>query len=136
MAQFIESFQQFTKKENAFVIKIDRLNQEPKLFENSKYYNFYVRIFVDIDPNWTRKNNIYTLDDINFVKYELHPTYKQAIRISEDRSKNFEIKVWTYGFYPIRATLFLKLAQTLDIRGEVRFPVSPEERLRNKGEVW
>lgn len=134
--QFIKSYEEFAKKTNAFVIRTDRVRNEPKEFPNSKYLNFYVRVYIDIDPEIAAKNTVYNYEDINFVKYELHPSYKDRYRVSEDRANKFEIKIWTYGFFDIKASIYMKLAQSLELTGMVKFTVLPEEKTRNKGEVW
>jgi len=135
MAKFLESYEEFETKSNAFVIKVDRdRNVAPKKFEQSKYLNFYVRIYIDIENSFSSKSP-YQLDDISFVKYELHPSYLEPIRTSSDRRNNFELKVWTYGFFPIKAIIYLKLGTSLTINGNVEFPVSEEEKKINKEEL-
>lgn len=133
--QFIKSYEEFSKKESAFVLRVERLmNIEPKHFGDGKYLNFYIRIFIDIEKS-TYSSNIYQLQDVSFVQYELHPSYRQPIRISEDFEHNFELKVWTYGFYPIKATVYLKLGPPITLLGNVEFPVTDKEKEQNKGEV-
>ena len=45
------------------------------------------------------------LKDIHFVKYILHPTFKNPERIAVDRSDKFAIEIRTYGFFEIKALL-------------------------------
>jgi len=118
------------------IIRTERARPDAKEFPGSKYLNFYVRIYIDIDPEIAAKNNVYNYDDINFVKYELHPSYKDRFRISEAKANQFEIKIWTYGFFEIKASIYMKLAQSLELTGMVKFNVFPAEKARNKGEVW
>ena len=135
--QFSKSYENLETKSNAFIIKVERdKNVEPKNFDRSKYLNYYVRIYIDIDPSaLSRLQNAYYFDDISFVKYELHPSYVEPIRTSSDQRNNFELKVWSYGFYPIKATIYLKTGNSLTIPGEVKFEVSDEEKKRNAGEL-
>jgi hypothetical protein len=135
MQKFISSIEEFQTKSNAFVIKVERIpNIQPKRFEKSKYLNFYIRIFIDIDNTSTSKN-IYLMNDISFVRYELDPSYVDPIRISKDRTKNFELKVWTYGFYRVKATIYLNLGSPIDVYGEVKFDVTEEEKKMNREEL-
>lgn len=132
--EFLKTYQEFATKQNAFVIKVERdRNVEARKFANSKYLNFYIRIYIDVENSSAR--NIYTLDDVSFVKYELHPSYKEPVRVASDRQNNFELKVWTYGFYPIKATVYLKYGGSVNVRGNVEFPDSPKEKETNQGEV-
>ncbi len=61
------------------------------------------------------------LDDIDNVQYELHPTFKQRIRVAESRSNNFEIRIWTYGYFKIRAKLILFNGNVKSIEGFVKW---------------
>lgn len=137
MQQFIRQYNEFETKTNAFILKVERDSMvAPRKFEKSKFLNFYVRIFIDINPALLSNfQNSYTLDDISFVKYELHPSYLEPIRTSSDNRNNFELKVWTYGFYPIKATIYLKMGSPLLLNGEVKFEVTDEERKINRGEL-
>lgn len=135
MTQFLKSYEEFETKSNAFVIKVERdRNVESKKFADSKYLNFYVRIYIDIDTSYSTKNP-YQLDDVSFVKYELHSSYSDPIRTSSDRRNNFELKVWAYGFYPIKSIIYLRMGTSLAITGNVEFSVSDEEKRINKEEV-
>lgn len=137
MQQFLKSYEEFETKSNAFVIKVERDWKVPaKKFEKSKYLNFYVRIYIDVDNlSSSSSQKIYQLDDISFVKYELHRSYLEPIRTSSDRRNNFELKVWAYGFYPIKATIYLKWGTSFTITGNVKFKVSDEEIKRNNDEL-
>lgn len=48
------------------------------------------------------------LDNIDHVEYELHPTFRQRIRSSNNRRGKFEITIWTWGYFSIQARLFMK----------------------------
>ena len=137
MQQFLKSYDEFETKSNAFIIKVEReRNIEPKKFESSKYLNFYVRMYIDIDTSFLRSSQIpYQLDDISFVKYELHKSYREPIRTSSDMRNNFELRVWTYGFYPVKATIYLKMGSSFSISGNVKFEVTEDEKKRNKEEL-
>ncbi len=137
MQPFSKSYDSFETKSNAFIVKVERdRNVEPRNFPGSKYLNYYVRIFIELDRSaLSRLQNAYYLDDISLVKYELHRSYIEPVRTSSDQRNNFELKVWTYGFYPIKATIYLKSGNSITIPGEVKFEVSDEEKKRNAGEM-
>ncbi len=130
--QFLKNFNESIQKQNSFVIKVER-DMTVTPLKGEKYLNFMVRIFIDTDA--TSSRNAYTLDDVSLVKYELHPSYRNRIRVSEDRAKNFEAKVWTYGYYPVKATVYLKLGPPIILAGSVNFFLTPEEKEINKAGI-
>lgn len=46
-----------------------------------------------------------TLSDIEYVEYELHPTFSDNVRISKDRDGGFPIEFWTWGEFEILVTV-------------------------------
>jgi hypothetical protein len=143
--QFLKTYEEFTRKREAFVLRVERdYSVMPKHFPDSKFLSFYVRIFLDVDTSISASQRMsalptppqyYTLDDVKLVKYELHPSYYERTRVAENPVNNFEAKVWTYGFYPIQALVLLKFGQTIIVKGNVEFPVSPEEKAMNRNEL-
>ncbi|MBK0403009.1 hypothetical protein I5M27_08420 [Adhaeribacter sp. BT258] len=130
--QFIKKYEEFSKKQNAFIIRVERdFTVKPKTFPGGKYLNYYIRIFIDIDSSvfsqisgsTSNIQNIINLGDIKKVIYHLHKSYHEPIRVAQNADNKFEIKVWSYGFYPIKATLFLKYGHSIELHGEVKFPV-------------
>ena len=96
-------------------IKSDKvLDKKPKKFRKDGKYFHFVRIYLD-------SHNSQDLDIIEFVEYELHPTFRNRYRVSEDRSKNFETKLWTYGYFDISAKLILIDGTEETITGKVRW---------------
>lgn len=61
------------------------------------------------------------LDAIDSVQYELHPSFRQRIRVSENRAENFEIRIWTYGYFKIRAKLLMRDDSIKSAEGIVRW---------------
>jgi hypothetical protein len=135
--EFLKSYKEFNAKESAFVLKVDRIKDvKPDRFKNGKYLNFFIRIFLDIDEkSGNNRENIYSINDVSFVRYELDPSYRDPYRISESPQNNFELRVWTYGFYPFKATVYLKFGATVALNGFVHFDVSEQEKAQNRGEV-
>jgi hypothetical protein len=61
------------------------------------------------------KNRIYLtgpdVGKVKSVKYILHPSFPNPERISEDSSKSFEIWIWTWGRFPVKAIITTKTDQ-------------------------
>ncbi len=64
-------------------IRSERLGPSEK--HNEKYY-IYVRIFLE---ETRRGAGSLTLDDIDYVIYKLHPTFRNPLRRSDKRTANF-----------------------------------------------
>lgn len=73
----------------------------PKQFNAGGTSHYYIRIWVQADVSDD-------LDKIRFVKYHLHPTFKKPTRLSSERISDFDIKIWTYGFFEVKVDLFFK----------------------------
>jgi len=124
----IKSFDYLNKRQNVFVLKTERIaDVEPKLFKDGKYWNYYIRIYLDVERDAVNQD-IYDLSDVSFVRYQLHHSYKQPVRIAESKENNFQLLVWTYGFYQLKATVFLKLSSPLTVLGQVYFSVSEHDK--------
>lgn len=134
--QFIKSYQDFAKKQPAFVIRTERIaDTPPKRFKDGKLLHFYIRVFIDVEESARGNSAFYQLSDVKLVKYELHPSYYEPNRISEDPANAFEIRIWAYGFFDIKSVVLLQMGQSLDLRGYVRWPVTAEEIASNKDEL-
>lgn len=46
------------------------------------------------------------LQRVASVQYELHPTFKEPVRTSSSAAENFAISIWTWGMFPVKATLY------------------------------
>ena len=88
---------------------------EPKRFNEKGRLHFYIRIFLEADPE--------ELDKIELVKYTLHPTFVNPVRVSANRDTNFDIKIWSYGYFDTKALLVMRDGNTTEISGYVRWPV-------------
>ena len=88
-------------------------------------YYIYVRIFLEDTSQGAE------LDNIDYVVYKLHPSFKNPLRRSDDRRSNFEIKIWTYGWFHISATIIPKQGLPMEIKGKVEFTPTPEEIATN-----
>lgn len=52
------------------------------------------------------------LSHVSYVEYELHPTFKQPIRISKNAHNNFEIEIMTWGTFVVKYKVLLKDGNT------------------------
>ena len=97
-----------------------RINSEqvkgstPIHFRKGGHPHFKVRICLASD-------DASELDQVAFVKYELHPSFKDRYRSTSDRSSGFEIKIRTYGYFEISARLTKADGEESTVKGEVEF---------------
>jgi len=96
---------------------------EPKRFNENGRLHFYVRIFLQAGPE--------DLDGIELVKYTLHPTFVNPVRVSASRDTNFDIKIWSYGYFDISALLVMRDGSTREVGGYVRWPVPAGVKLED-----
>jgi transcription initiation factor IIF auxiliary subunit len=100
-----------------YELEVERVPGVPlKVFKENGRKNFYVRLFI-------QSENPSDLDQIDFVIYELHPTFRKPKRMSKDRSNGFDLKIWTWGFFPISAQIFLKNGDVRSVTGYVKYKV-------------
>lgn len=73
-----------------------------------------------------------SLDDVSTVIYELDSSFGDSrFQKSSTRRNDFEIRIWTYGWFIIKATVILKSGRAYELRGKVEFPVSDQEKAKN-----
>ncbi len=85
-----------------------------KKFRTKGRVHHNIRIYLATD-------NQSELDDIDAVKYELHPSFKERIRLAENRSNNFEVRIWSYGYFRVNAKIFLKSGNITSVEGFVKW---------------
>jgi transcription initiation factor IIF auxiliary subunit len=54
------------------------------------------------------------LDEVEFVEYSLHPTFKKQKRVSRNRPNNFSITFWTWGMFNIDVTIHLHSGEIIN----------------------
>ena len=64
-----------------------------KKFNKGGREHYHLGVWIDDDD---RK-----LDQINYVEYKLHSTFKNPVRKSSNRRNNFSITFWTWGMFQI-----------------------------------
>jgi hypothetical protein len=111
------------KKAVGFQISSARVNR-PSVLEDGLRY-IYVRIFLE---GTTDGQDYVGLDDVDYVIYKLHPSFEDSrLQRSGNRSSNFEIKIWTYGWFKTSATVITKDGQAFEIGGKVEFTPTEDE---------
>lgn len=100
-----------------FQLKVERVEGVPmKVFKANGRKNFYVRLFID-------SNEPSDLDHIDLVIYELHPTFRKPKRMSKEKNNGFEIKIWTWGYFPVNAQVFMKNGDVRPVSGYVKYDI-------------
>lgn len=67
-----------------------------KRFHKGGYEHFYLHIYVDGEDA--------ELDSLERVEYQLHSTFDRPLRVARDRSRNFQLNIWTWGEFDIYVT--------------------------------
>lgn len=77
------------------------------------------------------RNRIYLtggdLDKVAQVKYLLHPSFPNPIAVSEDATNDFEVWIWSWGGFPIKATVTTKSGQVFEKEFDFSFKTKFEE---------
>ena len=87
---------------------------EPKTFREGGRPHQNVRIYLEADESTD-------LEQIEMVRYELYPTFRERLRVSNDPTKQFEIRIWTYGYFQILAGLYMQDGARQEIKGMVKW---------------
>lgn len=81
-------------------INCKKLNYDAKTFRPNGKPHYRISVSLDLDD--VEKENIHA------VSYHMHPTFKERELFSRNACSNFEVQFWTYGWFDIKAELFLK----------------------------
>ncbi len=77
------------------------------------------------------RNRIYLigadLDKVKQVKYLLHPSFSNPVAVSEDPTNGFEAWIWSWGGFPIKATITTKSGQVFEKELDFSFKNKFEE---------
>lgn len=77
------------------------------------------------------RNRIYVsgldLDKVKQVKYLLHPSFSNPVAVSEDPTNDFEVWIWSWGGFPIKATIITKTGQVFEKDFDFSFKSKFEE---------
>jgi TIR domain/prokaryotic YEATS domain len=86
---------------------------DEKLYDNEKQaYEWHLRL------NTT--DNI--LDQIDYVRYELHPTFVNPERIIRDRKSAFQLRLVGWGVFEIPVTIHFKDGSSVQTNHHLQFP--------------
>jgi len=81
------------------------------------------------------RNRIYLaggdLDKVKQVKYLLHPSFSNPVAVSEDATNSFEAWIWSWGGFPIKATITTKSGQVFEKDFDFSFKSKFEEAQSN-----
>ncbi|UCC53633.1 MAG: hypothetical protein JSV68_06590 [Anaerolineaceae bacterium] len=87
---------------------------EPRIFRRGGKSHYKVRIYLEpTDED--------SLSSIKSVQYKLHSSFREPFRVSDDFRNKFEIKIWTWGYFEIEATLIMTNGTTELVEGYVRW---------------
>lgn len=82
------------------------------------------------------RNRIYLtgvdLNKVKKVKYLLHPSFSNPIAVSEDATNSFEAWIWSWGGFPIKATITTNSGQVFEKQFDFSFK-SKFEEAQSKG---
>ena len=98
----------------AFSVRCRKLNLPTREFRDGGRVHYRVKI-------WIRATETDSLDDIQEVVYQLHKSFKVPERKASDRKSRFALKIWSYGFFDITATLTLNSGEKPTIHGRVEW---------------
>ena len=77
------------------------------------------------------RNRIYLegsdLDKVKEARYFLHESFNQPEGVVGDPANNFEIWIWSWGGFPIKATITTKTGQTFEKDFDFSFKTKFEE---------
>jgi len=82
------------------------------------------------------RNRIYLtgmdIDKVMQVEYLLHPSFSNRVAVSRDPTNDFEAWIWSWGGFPIKATITTKSGQVFEKEFDFSFKTEFEEA-QNKG---
>jgi hypothetical protein len=67
------------------------------------------------------------LDKVKEVKYLLHPSFSNPMAVSRDPTSNFEVWIWSWGGFPVKATITTKSGQVFEKNFDFSFKSKFEE---------
>ncbi len=71
------------------------------------------------------------LEQVESVKYILHPTFSNPIRIIKDRSQGFRLKASGWGTFEIKAFIYFKNGKKIKLEHELELNYEPKSGTSN-----
>ena len=82
----------------SFTVKHELVKRDGKIrfrkFSEKGYEHFNIRLYIE-GP----------IEQVEYVEYELHPTFKDTNRIIRKRAGGFPLNIWTWGEFDIIVTI-------------------------------
>lgn len=98
----------------SFTVKHELVKKDGKIrfrkFSSQGREHFNIRLFIE-GP----------IDEVEFVEYELHPTFRNTNRIVRDRAGGFPLTIWTWGEFDIIVTIHPKRGDREQIVYQLKF---------------
>jgi transcription initiation factor IIF auxiliary subunit len=128
-AQTTSTLQNATKMNQAPIATLTTLNVE---VESDVYSEKDRQVLYCPKGNYmVVRNRIYLtgvdLDKVKQVKYLLHPSFSNPVAVSEDATNSFEAWIWSWGGFPIKATITTKSGQVFEKEFDFSFKTKFEE---------
>lgn len=108
----ISSYKEFRKKKFALNIKSEKLSNAVDNGGRS-----YIRLSLEAAPG----DDYVNISDINFVEYELPPTFTPSIYVSKEPNGGFEIKVWALSGFNVRCSVYMRSGGIEYIESNITF---------------
>ena len=89
-----------------------------KVFQGGNREHYHIRIWLDGPEE--------DLDQVEYVVYVLHPTFRNRTRRAKNRDKKFEISIWTWGLFVIQTSIHFKNGQIKDIKYYLSYDLPPD----------
>lgn len=84
---------------------------------------------------WVEADSEQELDQIQYVEYELHPSFQNRIRKSENRKNDFSITFWSWGTFKVSAKLhMIGRQEPILISHDLKYEL-PQDTLENYVDV-
>lgn len=90
-----------------------------KRFKEGGRRHFHIGIWIDGSEQ--------ELSEINFVEYELHSSFKNRIRTSQNRKNNFSVTIWTWGLFEIKVKCYKYDKSVVELTHMLSYSLPREE---------
>ena len=90
-----------------------------KVFREGGKEHYNVRIQLDAEPE--------ELTKIKSVEYQLHDSFRNPTRISNDRDSQFSIEIWTWGMFEIAVTIHLDGGRRETLTHHMKFSLPSDD---------
>ncbi len=75
-----------------------------KQFKENGRKHFHLGVWIDASER--------ELDEIDYVEYKLHPSFKRQTRKSKNRPNDFSVTFWTWGMFNIEVSIHFHSRET------------------------